>query len=311
MQPDLARLRTRWAAIGAAVAITLGAGGIGVTHATLSSGERTSFVPITPCRLVDTRPGDDNVGDRSTPLGAGQSITLEVRGPRGECNLTAGPTGVSLNVTALNASQPTYLTLYPTGGELPTASHLNPAPGQPPTPNAVEVDVNDLGQFNVFNGFGAVDIIIDVVGYYEDHNHDDRYYTEGETDQAIAEAKTAAVHVGGDSSVSNITGATIVRTAVLNAPTSGTIYANAATTILFAGTSSEAACALSPDGTRLSAFSQFAGRPTGTTIANISALREFDAAPGSNTVNLVCQSSQGGSSITVLRPHITLVFIPD
>ncbi len=70
--------------------------------------------------------------------------------------------------------------------------HLNPAPGQPPTPNAVEVDVNSLGQFNVFNGFGTVDVIIDVVGYYEDHNHDDRYYTEAEVDAALAAKANAA-----------------------------------------------------------------------------------------------------------------------
>jgi hypothetical protein len=44
----------------------------------------------------------------------------------------------------------------------------------------VEVDVNALGQFDVYNGFGNVDVIVDVVGYYEDHNHDDRYYTEAE-----------------------------------------------------------------------------------------------------------------------------------
>ena len=192
MPQELNRVRTRWAAIGAAIAVSLGAGGIGITHAALTGGERTSFVPITPCRLADTRPGDDNVGDRAAPIGAGQSITLEVHGARGECNLADGATGVSLNVTALNATQPSYLTLYPTGGGLPTASHLNPAPGQPPTPNAVEVDVNSLGQFNVFNGFGTVDVIIDVVGYYEDHNHDDRYYTEAEVDGALAAKANAS-----------------------------------------------------------------------------------------------------------------------
>ena len=229
----------------------------------------------------------------------------------GECDLAAGATGVSLNVTALNATQPTYLTLYPTGGGLPTASHLNPAPGQPPTPNAVEVDVNSLGQFNVFNGFGTVDVIIDVVGYYEDHNHDDRYYTETETDQAVAEAKTDAAHVGGDVLVSGITAATVVKTATLTAPVAGRIFANATTSILFAGTAAEAACALSLDSSRPSAFSQFSGRPTGTTISNVSVLREFDATPGINTVNLVCQATQGGASIGALRPQITLVFIPD
>ena len=63
-------LRVRWAAIGAAVAVSLGAGGIGIVNATISSGSKAVYVPIEPCRLADTRTGADNVGSRSTPLGA-------------------------------------------------------------------------------------------------------------------------------------------------------------------------------------------------------------------------------------------------
>ena len=59
-------LRTRWSAVGAAVAVTLGAGGIGLVSATFPS-DATTFVPITPCRLFDTRP-EFQVGDRGTPL---------------------------------------------------------------------------------------------------------------------------------------------------------------------------------------------------------------------------------------------------
>jgi hypothetical protein len=47
-----------------------------------------------------------------------------------------------------------------------------------------------------------VHVIVDVTGYYVDHTHDDRYYTEAEVDAAIAahEAKTmhAAVESDGD-----------------------------------------------------------------------------------------------------------------
>jgi hypothetical protein len=34
---------------------------------------------------------------------------------------------------------------------------------------------------------GTTDLLIDVVGYYTDHNHDDRYYTETEIDTALAD----------------------------------------------------------------------------------------------------------------------------
>ena len=190
--------RLRWAAIGAAVAVTLGAGGLQVAGATLSSGERTAYVAINPCRLADTRP-DSNVGPRNSPLAADTTFVLTGTGEQGDCHnaVPATATALSLNVTAVGPTQPTYLTLYPTGSEQPTTSNLNPVPGQPPTPNAVTVDINDGGQFNVFNKFGSVDVIVDVVGFYEAHDHDDRYYTKAGADTAIAEAIASPNHITG------------------------------------------------------------------------------------------------------------------
>jgi len=51
------------AAIGAAVAVTLGAGGIG--YATTTSGERSIYNAIEPWRLADTRPAPNEVGPRA------------------------------------------------------------------------------------------------------------------------------------------------------------------------------------------------------------------------------------------------------
>ena len=174
--------RSRWAAVGAAVAITLGAGGIGLVQATTSTGEKPIYKPINPCRLADIRPAPDTVGPRTSPLGPDESYTLSGWGAVGNCNLPNGTAGLALNVTAISPSQATFLTLHPTGVPLPLTSNLNPTPGQPPTPNAVNVDLNAAGQFNIFNKFGTVYVIVDVVGYYDDHNHDDRYYTEAEAD---------------------------------------------------------------------------------------------------------------------------------
>ncbi len=187
--------RTRWTALGAIVAITLGAGGVGITNAVVDSGERTSFVPITPCRLADTR-ATEQVGPRNTPIGPGGTHTITAHGTNGNCTIPAGATALSLNVTAFNPTIETFLTVYPTGATRPTTSNLNPKPGQPPTPNAVTVDINATGQFDIYNLGGSVDVIVDVVGYYEDHNHDDRYYTKAQTDSNISAASSAANHVG-------------------------------------------------------------------------------------------------------------------
>jgi hypothetical protein len=173
-------LRTRWAAIGAAVAVTLGAGGIGLVSAT-SPSDASALVPIEPCRLFDTRPAFQ-VGPRSAPLGPNETFTTQATGDNGECTgIPASATGLSMNVTAVDPSQATVLTIWGAGAR-PNASSLNPTPGQPPTPNAVTSGLTGAGQLNVWNAFGSVHVIIDIVGYYTDHNHDDRYYTEAEVD---------------------------------------------------------------------------------------------------------------------------------
>lgn len=182
--------RTRWAAVGAAVAVTLGGGGMSLVAAT-NPEEAVAFVPIEPCRVADTRADPSlTVGPRDTPLGEEDTMTIMTHGDSGDCaGIPDTATGVSLNVTALNATTLTFLTVWAAdGGERPRASSLNPAPGQPPTPNAVTTELSGAGAFNIFNSAGSVDVVVDVNGYYTDHTHDDRYPTEAEVDEKIAAA---------------------------------------------------------------------------------------------------------------------------
>jgi hypothetical protein len=154
----------------------MGAGGIGLSHAISTDGGNV-YVPISPCRLFDTRSGALNVGPRATPLGAGETYTQQVTGNNGQCvDIPADATGVAMNVTVVDGTAAGYLTLFP--GDLasaPNASNLNWVPGAPPTPNKVDVKLSPVGAINLFNSAGTVNVLADVVGYYQDHNHDDRY----------------------------------------------------------------------------------------------------------------------------------------
>jgi len=185
----MSAVRTRWAAIGAAVAVALGAGGIGMNigHATTGSGDRPIFTPIEPCRMADLRPAPDTVGPRPAPLAGDETYTLDGWGAVGNCNLPTGTSALAVNVTAVTATAPTFLTLFPAGTALPLASHLNPAPGQPPTPNAVNVKLNGSGEFSIYNKNGDTSVIIDVVGIYDHHTHDDRYYGKNQVDAKIGQ----------------------------------------------------------------------------------------------------------------------------
>ena len=194
MVPARGVSRSRWAALGAAVAVGLGGGGLAVTHATSGSGERDVFVPITPCRLFDTRPATQ-VGGRSTPIGPGETMVQAVTGTNGKCVLAGDATAVAMNVTSVNGTAGSFLTIWPSDTSLPLASSLNWAPGSPPTPNKVDVKLSATGTISLFNNAGTVDVLADVVGYYVDHNHDDRYFTKAEiTTQLGAKSDTGHNH---------------------------------------------------------------------------------------------------------------------
>ncbi|MAT05427.1 MAG: hypothetical protein CL424_10345 [Acidimicrobiaceae bacterium] len=175
--------RTRWAAVGAAVAITLGAGGIGLVDAAKSSGERAVYTAIEPCRLLDTRP-NQNI-QRNTPLGQGETYDVTAIGDNGQCSgIPADTVALELNVTGLLNTAATDFVVWSGAGAPPNASHINLALGAPPTPNSVTTEL-DGNNFSIRNKFGQAHVIVDIVGIYQDHNHDDRYYTETEVDAML------------------------------------------------------------------------------------------------------------------------------
>jgi len=160
--------RTRWVAIGAAVAVAFGGGGL-LTALAVDAPPSSpgSYVGITPCRVVDTRPGSDNVGPRATPIGAGETFTTPFVGTVGKCTIPANVIAVVLNVAVVNPSASSFLTVFPGGSDKPLAANLNWVAGQPPVSNAVTVRVGTTGgQVSFFNLAGNVDVTADVSGYY-------------------------------------------------------------------------------------------------------------------------------------------------
>jgi len=101
-----------------------------------------------------------------------------------------------MNVTIVNPTSPSFLTVFPADADAPLASNLNWVAGQSPTPNAVTSDVSVDGKVSFFNNAGSVDVIADIVGYFVDHNHDDRYYTKPEVDTKLAALAPGTLVVG-------------------------------------------------------------------------------------------------------------------
>ena len=122
-----------------------------------------SYLPLTPTRILDTRDhAGGPIGSPAQPVGAGESRAVTVTGVGGVPESGVG--AVVVNVTAVNATTNTFVTVYPSGSERPDASTFNPRPGGV-IANEIIAPVGDDGQVQVYNHNGEVDVLFDVVGW--------------------------------------------------------------------------------------------------------------------------------------------------
>ncbi|MHB1524891.1 MAG: IPT/TIG domain-containing protein [Candidatus Dormibacteria bacterium] len=125
-------------------------------------GAAGSYVPLTPARITDTRPGsgEPNAGKA---LGSGSTLDVQVTGQGGVPSSGVG--AVVANVTATGTTATGYLTAYPAGASRPLASNLNWVAGQT-VANRVVVPVGANGQIAIYNASGNANVVVDVTGYF-------------------------------------------------------------------------------------------------------------------------------------------------
>ena len=116
------------------------------------------------------------------------------------------------------------MTVFPAGTTRPNSSSVNWVAGRSPTANQLTVSLSPDGKASFYNDSGTVDIVVDIVGYTQDHNHDDRYYGKAEVD-----AKVAAKSISGYTVVK---GATVVSA---SAPDTATASCPSGTKVLGGG----------------------------------------------------------------------------
>ena len=134
------------------------------------------FHPEAPVRVCDTRQAAGpvcNVGSGSNgsaqPIGAGQTMFVALS-PGSTNAIASGATAAIVNLTAIQPTVSTYLTVFPaTGGGCgtpPAASNLNVAADNI-EPNRVQIGI-DATTFGicVFNANGSVNIAVDVNGWF-------------------------------------------------------------------------------------------------------------------------------------------------
>lgn len=171
--------RTRWAAVGAAIAVAIGGGGLFIANAgTLPPySDDSVFHPIEPERVLDTR---------RTIFVSNGTIELDVEGPIPTISAagtiiskTVVPTtasAVAINLTVTEGSKRSgygFVKVYPcvnvTDPE-PVASAIN-FENNVDIANSLVVKTSATGEI-CLSVFGTADLIIDISGYYDDSRLD-------------------------------------------------------------------------------------------------------------------------------------------
>lgn len=143
------------------VALVVGLAAVVVATSIVSSPSASAaeppgmrFVPVTPCRLLDTR-------QQGARPAAGATIPIVVSG---RCGVPAGGGAVSLTITATDASTGGYLTVKAAGTPLPDTSNVNFRPGAAAANSAI-VAISPTGAVDVFAS-SAAHVIVDVSGVF-------------------------------------------------------------------------------------------------------------------------------------------------
>jgi len=134
------------------------------------AGAAGAYTPLKPFRLCDTRSAG-SVGYTTEctahgALAAGSTMTFAVTGQ--VVNSESVPDGaqaVVVNLTAIDGSASTFLTMFPAGSAVPTASNLNVGPGNNEA-NLVVVALGTGGQLSLYNAQGSINVAVDVEGYF-------------------------------------------------------------------------------------------------------------------------------------------------
>ncbi|MBV9768764.1 MAG: NF038122 family metalloprotease [Bryobacterales bacterium] len=118
------------------------------------------FVPITPCRVVDTRVSNGAFGSPSLAAGSTRDFII----PSGKCAIPTSALAYSLNVTVVPWGALNYLSVWPSGQAQPMVSTLNSVDGRIKA-NAAVIPAGNGGAVSVF-ATNTTDVLLDIDGYF-------------------------------------------------------------------------------------------------------------------------------------------------
>jgi hypothetical protein len=125
-----------------------------LTPSTVLAPQGSHFVPIAPCRAVDTR----LTSPSSIPGNSSRNLNFT------NCNIPATATAVALNITLVPSGPFGFLSVWPAGQTQPVVSTMNSLDGRIKA-NAAIVGLGTAGQVSIYVTDTA-NVILDVNGYF-------------------------------------------------------------------------------------------------------------------------------------------------
>ena len=122
----------------------------------------SGLTSIVPSRVLDTRPGPTETGYSGAKPDPGQTVRVKVTGRPGS-DAPTNAAVVVLNVTGTAATGAGYVTVWPCGQDMPTASNLN-LDADATAPNLVLAKVGTDGEVCIFTERGT-HLIADLAGW--------------------------------------------------------------------------------------------------------------------------------------------------
>ena len=118
------------------------------------------YIPVTPCRVVDTRNATGPFGGPIVSAGIPRSFTI----PAGSCGIPATAQAYSFSVAVVPSTVLGYLTVWPTGQMQPQVATLNSLDGRIKS-NAAIIPAGTGGAVSVY-ATNNTQVILDINGYF-------------------------------------------------------------------------------------------------------------------------------------------------
>jgi hypothetical protein len=177
-----------------------------------------TFVPVTPCRVADTR---NAAGTFGGPFLAGNA-TREFDIPNSACNIPSTAQAYSVNATVVPHGFLGFLTAFPCGQPLPLASTLNATDGRVKAAAAIVPGGTNGGL--CFFSTNDTDLVLDINGYFVPNSSPTALAFFPVTPCRVVDTRLAAGALGGPAIAGNAARTFPVLSGPCNLPATAKAY---------------------------------------------------------------------------------------